>query len=119
MGFVGSQGSGAIALAHSERTLASVSAPSRVVRSIIEIIEIIEIAVSTAQALDVFLMERVPKPCRACVCADLVDTRQPVQSPRQRSVGECSYSEHLARAGSGDGRTHRRRLSAYALPDGT
>src|ERR1019366_9408428 len=55
-GVAGSEGSGTIALAHSERTLASVSAPSSVVRSIMEI------AVSTAQALDVFLMERVPNP---------------------------------------------------------
>src|SRR5450631_1199202 len=55
-GVVGSPGSGAIALAHSERTLRSVSAPSRVVRSIMLI------AASMAQALDVVLIERVPNP---------------------------------------------------------
>ena len=49
-------GVGAIALAHTERTLRSVSAPSSVVRSIIEI------AVSMAQALDVDLTERVANP---------------------------------------------------------
>jgi len=43
-------------LAHTERTLRSVSAPSSVVRSIMVI------AVSMAQALDVVLMERVPSP---------------------------------------------------------
>src|SRR5664280_2821691 len=55
-GVAGSPGSGAIALAHTERTLRSVSAPSSVVRSIMVI------AVSMAQALDVVLMERVPSP---------------------------------------------------------
>src|SRR5665811_1526779 len=55
-GVVGSPGSGAIALAHIDRTLPSVSAPSSVVRSIMLI------AVSMAQALDVVLMERVPSP---------------------------------------------------------
>src|SRR5665647_1826057 len=55
-GVVGSPGSGAIALAHIDRTLPSVSAPSSVVRSIMLI------AVSMAQALDVVLMERVPNP---------------------------------------------------------
>src|SRR5450756_929265 len=55
-GVAGSPGSGAFALAHSERTLRSVSAPSSVVRSIMLI------AVSMAQALDVVLMERVPNP---------------------------------------------------------
>src|SRR6476619_49319 len=55
-GVEASVGSGTIALAHSERTLPSVSAPSRVVRSIIEI------AVSMAQAFAVVLIERVPRP---------------------------------------------------------
>src|SRR5476649_2292257 len=55
-GVAGSPGSGAIALAHSDRTLPSVSAPSSVVRSIMLI------AVSMAQALDVVLIERVPNP---------------------------------------------------------
>src|ERR1035437_9414643 len=60
-GVAGSPGAGAIALAHTERTLGSVSAPSSVARSIIEI------AVSMAQALDVDLMERVANPAaRAC-----------------------------------------------------
>src|SRR5665811_1639460 len=55
-GVVGSPGAGAIALAHSERTLRSVSAPSSVVRSIMLI------AVSMAQALEVVLTERVASP---------------------------------------------------------
>src|SRR5674476_464493 len=55
-GVAGSPGSGAIALAHSDRTLPSVSAPSSVVRSIMLI------AVSMAHALEVVLMERVPNP---------------------------------------------------------
>jgi hypothetical protein len=55
-GVAGSRGSGAIALAHRERTLRSVSAPSSVVRSIMLI------AVSMAQTLEVVLMDRVPSP---------------------------------------------------------
>ena len=52
----GSVGSGTRALAHNERTLPGVSAPSKVVRSIIEI------AVSIAHAFDVVLIDRVPRP---------------------------------------------------------
>ena len=52
-GTLRSDGSGRIALAHSERTLPGVSAPSSVVRSTIEI------AVSIAQAFAVVLMLRV------------------------------------------------------------
>src|SRR5450759_38247 len=55
-GVAGSPGSGAIALAHIDRTLPSVSAPSSVVRSIMLM------AVSMAQACEVVLMERVPNP---------------------------------------------------------
>src|SRR6476620_5154078 len=53
-GVIGSSGSGTRALAHSERTLPTVSEPSSVVRSIIPM------AVSMAQALLVVLTERVP-----------------------------------------------------------
>src|SRR6476619_7262519 len=53
-GVLGSSGSGTRALAHSDRTLPTVSDPSRVVRSIIPM------AVSMAQALLVVLIDRVP-----------------------------------------------------------
>ena len=73
-------GSGRIALAHSERTLPGVSAPSSVVRSTIEI------AVSIAHALAVVLMLRVASAGRAALGADLVDAGQPVQEPPQRRL---------------------------------
>jgi hypothetical protein len=54
-GVDGSVGSGTKALAQSDRTLPGVSAPSRVVRSIIEI------AMSMPHALAVVLIDRVPR----------------------------------------------------------
>src|SRR6476620_2473933 len=54
-GVLGSSGSGTRALAQRDRTLPTVSEPSRVVRSIIPM------AVSIAQALLVVLIERVPR----------------------------------------------------------
>ena len=56
LGQVSSPGSGCTALAHSARTLPGVSAPSRVVRSVIATMA------SSAQRLAPFLMERVARP---------------------------------------------------------
>src|ERR1035438_187488 len=81
-GVAGSPGSGAIALAHTERTLRSVSAPSSVVRSIIEI------AVSMAQALDVDLMERVANPAARASAP----TWSTPGSPCSHRVNEASVS---------------------------
>ena len=82
------------ALAHSERTLPWVSAPSSVVRSIIEM------AVSIAQALAVVLIDRVARPaarasaptwstpgrpCSQVVRAALVNVPTPSRS-RARAV---------------------------------
>src|SRR6478672_9004770 len=100
-GVEASVGSGTIALAHSERTLPSVSAPSRVVRSIIEI------ARSMAQAFDVVLIERVPRPAARpsqptwstpgrpwsqLVRAELVRRETPRRS-RARSVGSTEGAD--------------------------
>src|SRR5665647_2497830 len=81
-GVVGSPGSGAFALAHSECTLRSVSAPSSVVRSIMLI------AVSMAQALDVVLMDLVPNPAARASAP----TRSTPGSPCNHVVNEALVS---------------------------
>ena len=116
-GMVGSRGSGRSALAHSERTLPGVSAPSSVVRSIIEM------AVSIAQALAVVLIERVPSAGGAGLGADLVDPGQAVQPGRQGGVGQRADAEQVARSGGGGGGAHRRSLArphglAHRRPSG-
>jgi len=78
-GVAGSPGSGAIALAHIDRTLPSVSAPSSVVRSIMLM------AVSMAQAFDVVLMERVPNPA----ARESAPTRSTPGSPCSHVVNEA------------------------------
>src|SRR5450759_3108553 len=78
-GVVGSPGSGAIALAQIDRTLPSVSAPSRVVRSIMLM------AVSMAQAFEVVLMERVPNPA----ARESAPTRSTPGSPCNHVVNEA------------------------------
>jgi hypothetical protein len=99
-GVVGSLGSGTSALAARPRTLPGVSAPSSVVRSIIEM------AVSIAQALLVVLIERVLRaaarasqptwstpgsPCSQLVRARLVSRLTPSRS-RARSVGSTAVA---------------------------
>src|SRR6476620_10501239 len=98
-----SVGSGTSALAASPRTLPGVSAPSRVVRSIIEM------AVSMAQAFDVVLIERVPRaaarpsqptwstpgrPWRQLVRAALVRRETPRRS-RARAVASTEGADVL------------------------
>src|SRR5665647_723194 len=78
-GVAGSPGSGAIALAHIDRTLPSVSAPSSVVRSIMLM------AVSIAQAFEVVLMERVPNPA----ARESAPTRSTPGSPCSHVVNEA------------------------------
>src|SRR5665647_2523776 len=78
-GVAGSPGSGAIALAHIDRTLPSVSAPSSVVRSIMLM------AVSMAQAFEVVLMERVPNPA----ARESAPTRSTPGSPCSHVVNEA------------------------------
>src|SRR3954447_24669802 len=95
-----SVGSGTSALAARPRTLPGVSAPSRVVRSIIEM------ALSIAQALLVVLIERVPsaaarasqptwstpgRPCSQLVRARLVRRDTPTSS-RARSMGSTTVA---------------------------
>src|ERR1035437_3773878 len=81
-GVAGSPGSGGIGLAHNERTLGSVSAPSSVVRSIMVI------AVLMAQALDVVLMERVVSPATL----PSAPTRSTPGSPCSHLVSEALVS---------------------------
>ena len=76
----GTSGSGSIALRHRLRTLPSVSAPSRVVRSTIEM------ARSMAASLEAFLIDRVASAGRPLLDPDRIDAGQSVQEPPQRRL---------------------------------
>src|SRR5690349_9946094 len=96
-GVLGSSGSGTSALAHSERTLPTVSEPSRVVRSIIPM------AVSMAQALLVVLIERVPRPAaRASLPTWSTPGRPCSQEVRARLVRRDTPSTSRACAATSD-----------------
>ena len=104
-GAVGSRRVGVRALAHSERTLPGVSAPSSVVRSIIEI------AMSIAHALAVVLIDRVARPAARASAPTWSTPGQAVQPGGQGPVGHPADAEDVARSVGGGGGAHRRSLA--------
>ena len=94
-GVVGSDGSGVIAFATSERTLPGVSAPSRVVRSMSSMI------LSSAQAFEVVLIERVPRPAARCSRPTASTPESPSQVQPQARLGELAAEQLRRRAPPG------------------
>ena len=94
-GVDGSDGSGVIALATSERTLPGVSAPSSVVRSMSSMI------LSSAHAFDVVLIDRVPRPAARCSRPTASTPLSPSRCRRRLRLGEIAAEHRTARARPG------------------
>src|SRR3989440_5030844 len=89
----GSPGSGRRALAHSARTLPGVSAPSSVVRSTIRI------ARSSAQALAVVLIERVPSIAARCSAPTWSTPGRPCRNARSAASERATSPRSGVRSG--------------------